>query len=89
MELSKAEPIINNLNNATNHINNILASIDNPKTLNDLQETAQSTRAITKKIDNFGDDMSKMIDDKELMNAIRRLTIGLAELFNELYPTIN
>ena len=56
------------------------------KTLNDLQQTASSTRSITEKIDEFGTDLSKIIEDKELMYAIRSVTIGLGELFNELYP---
>ncbi len=85
-EISRAEPIITNLNQATNHINSILAAIDNPKTLSDIQKTASSTRSLTEKIDDLGSDVSKIMDDKELMSAIRSVTIGLGELFNELYP---
>ncbi len=85
-EIYRAEPIITNLKKASSHINNILAAIDNPDTLEDLQRTASSTRSITKKIDNFGSDFSQILEDKELMYAIRSLTIGLGELFNELYP---
>ena len=85
-ELNRAKPIITNLSQATNHISNILAALDNAKTLSDIQETASSTRSITKKIDAFGSDMKEVINDKELMSALRSVTIGLGELFNELYP---
>ena len=85
-EIGKIAPIINNLKNASNHFNNILASIDNPETLKDIKETASSTRSLTGKIDELGTDFSKIMDDKELMSAIRSVTIGLGELFNELYP---
>ena len=85
-EIGKMEPIIQNLKNASMHFNNILASIDNPTTLEDIQKTASSTRSLTKKIDELGTDFNKIMDDKELMSAIRSVTIGLGELFNEIYP---
>ncbi len=86
-EIDRAMPIINNLIIASNHIQNILASIDNPETLNDLKQTAKSTRSLTKKIDNIGSDMSKIMEDEQLMNALRNVTIGLGEFFNEIYPS--
>ncbi len=85
-EVARAEPIITHLNQATEHVNNILAAIDNPNTLNDIIQTAKSTRSITKKVDNLGSDMGKIMEDEELMSAIRSVTIGLGEFFNELYP---
>tara|TARA_Y100001968_G_C19428836_1_gene755871 strand:- start:596 stop:1456 length:861 start_codon:yes stop_codon:yes gene_type:complete len=88
-EISRVEPILENLTEASSHVNNILASIDNPETLDDIKKTASSTRSLAGKIDNLGTDFSKIMDDKELMSAIRSLTIGLGELFNELYPETN
>ncbi len=85
-EIARAEPIITNLKYATMHINNILASLDNPDTINDLKKTAQSTRSITEKFDELSGDVVKIMDDPELMSAVKNVTIGLAELFNELYP---
>ncbi len=85
-EIKRAEPIINELAEASMHINNILSAIDNPKTLNDIQETASSTRSLTRRIDNLGEDFEKLMEDEDLMNAFRSVTIGLGELFNELYP---
>ncbi len=85
-EVGRAEPIISNLKEASDHINNILAALDNPKTLGDIQKTASSTRSLTKKIDALGTDFEKIMDDRELMEALRSVTIGLGELFNELYP---
>ncbi len=85
-EVSRAEPIIENLSAASNHLKNILSAIDNPETLRDIQRTASSTRSITQKVDKMGSSFEKMLEDKELMDALRDVTIGLGELFNELYP---
>ncbi len=86
LEVKRAEPIITNLNRATGHISNIMATLDNPETLNDLKETASSARSMTKKIDSVGEDVEKMMSDEELMSAVRKVTIGLGKFFNELYP---
>ncbi len=85
-EFKRAEPIITQLNKATMHINNIMASIDNPKTLEDLKETASNVRSLSKKIDSFGTDINKIMDDEELITAIRSVTIGLGQFFDEVYP---
>jgi phospholipid/cholesterol/gamma-HCH transport system substrate-binding protein len=87
LEFKRAEPIITQLNEATMHINNIMATIDNPKTLNDIEETASNVRSLSKKIDSFGGDMNRIMADEELMNAIRSVTIGLGQFFNEVYPS--
>ncbi len=85
-EVSRAEPIITNLTNATTHIKNIVAAIDNPKTLNDIKETANSARSMTEKIDAVGEDVEEMMSDPKVIKAVRSVTIGLGEFFNELYP---
>ncbi len=85
-EVDRAQPIISNLNLATKHLSNIMATLDNPDTLNDLKQTASSARSVTAKIDSVGGDVEKMMSDEDLMNAVRSVTIGLGEFFNELYP---
>ena len=71
-ELAKAAPVIRNLELATAHLNNIMASLDNPQTLSELQQTAANAAQLT--------------GDPEFMKGIRNLTIGLGELFGEIYP---
>jgi len=85
-ELERAKPIITELTEAAGHLNNILAAIDNPETLESIKETANSTSSITKKIDRLSSNMEGIIKDKELMKALRNITIGISKLFNELYP---
>ena len=89
LEINRAEPILKNLTEASSHLKNILAPLDNPKTLNDIQETASSTRSIAKRIDNLGSNVGNAMEDQELMDALRKVTIGLGELFNEIYPGRN
>ena len=86
IEINRAEPIITEIIQASIHLRNILSAIDNPKTLDDIQETASSTRSITKQIDEIGNEINKLMGDEELMSAFRSLTIGLGEFFNEIYP---
>ena len=85
-ELLRAKPIISELTKASIHLNNILESIDNPETLKDIQQLASTSSSLTKKIDQMSSDVVKIMEDKDLIDAIRGLTIGLSKLFSEIYP---
>ena len=85
-ELAKAAPVIQNLELATAHINNIVASLDNPQTLRELQQTATNAAQLTATIDAVGGDVAQLTSDPEFMKGVRNLTIGLGELFGEIYP---
>ena len=85
-ELVKAAPVIRNLELATAHINNIVASLDNPQTLSELQQTAANAAKLTATIDAVGGDVAQLTSDPEFMEGVRNLTIGLGELFGEIYP---
>jgi len=86
LELIRAKPIISELTKASIHLNNILESIDNPKTLKDIQELASTSSSLTKKIDQMSADMGNIMEDKELIEALKRVTIGLSKLFDDIYP---
>ncbi len=86
LELIRAKPIISELTKASIHLNNILESLDNPKTLKDIQELASTSSSLTKKIDQMSTDMGNIMEDKELINALKRVTIGLSKLFDDIYP---
>ena len=85
-ELAKAAPVIGNLELATAHLNNIVASLDNPQTLSELQQTAANAAQLTATIDAVGGDVAQLTGDPEFMEGVRNLTIGLGELFGEIYP---
>ena len=85
-ELAKAAPVIRNLELATAHLNNIVASLDNPQTLSELQQTAANAAQLTATIDAVGGDVVQLTGDPEFMKGVRNLTIGLGELFGEIYP---
>ena len=85
-ELIRAKPIISDLTKASSHLNNILESLDNPKTLKDIQELASTSSSLTKKIDQISSDMGNIMEDKELVDALKKLTIGLSKFFDEIYP---
>ena len=85
-ELAKAAPVIRNLELATAHLNNIVASLDNPQTLSQLKQTAANAAQLTATIDAVGGDVAQLTGDPEFMKGVRNLTIGLGELFGEIYP---
>ncbi len=85
-ELAKAAPVIRNLETATAHLNNIVASLDNPQTLSELKQTAANAAKLTATIDAVGGDVAQLTSDPEFMKGVRNLTIGLGELFVEIYP---
>ncbi len=85
-ELAKAGPVIRNLEAATSHANNIASSLDNPQTLSALKQTATNAAQLTANIDAVGGDVAQLTGDPEFMKGVRNLTIGLGELFGEIYP---
>ncbi|MCB4429056.1 MCE family protein [Synechococcus sp. MU1643] len=85
-ELSKAAPVIRNLEAATAHVNNIVSSLDNPQTVSEIKQTAANAARLTAKIDAVGGDVAQLTSDPEFMKGVRNLTIGLGELFSEIYP---
>ena len=85
-ELAKAVPVIRNLETATNHVSNIASSLDNPQTLSELKQTATNAAKLTAKIDSVGGDVAQLMGDPEFKKGLRNLTIGLGELFAEIYP---
>ncbi|WP_413389784.1 MlaD family protein [Prochlorococcus marinus] len=86
LELIRAKPIISELTKASIHLNNILESLDNPKTLKDIQELTSTSSSLTKKINQMSTDMGNIMEDKELIEALKRVTIGLSKLFDDIYP---
>jgi len=85
-ELQRVEPLIKEITIAANHLNNILSSIDDEETLNDIKLTLSAASSISGKIDNMSDDFEKLMKDKKLTKSLRDLTIGLSKFLNEVYP---
>jgi len=85
-ELVRVKPLIEDMAIATNHLNNILSTIDDKETLNDIKLTINAARSISSKIDDMSGDFAKLTKDKELTKSIRDLTIGLSKFLNEIYP---
>ena len=85
-EIERIEPLIKEITIAANHLNNILSTIDDKETLNDIKLTINAARSISTKIDDMSDDFKKITQDKELTKSIRDLTIGLSKFLNEIYP---
>ncbi len=85
-EIQRIEPLITKIKIAADHMNNILSTIDDKETLNDIKLTINAARSISTKIDDMSDDFEKLTQDKELTKSIRDLTIGLSKFLNEIYP---
>ena len=85
-ELERVEPLIKEMTTAANHLNNILSTIDDKETLDDIKLTVSAVKSISTKIDDMSGDFEKLMKDKELTKSIRDLTIGLSKFLNEIYP---
>jgi len=85
-EIQRVKPLIKEITIAANHLNNILSTIDDKETLNDIKLTINAARSISSKIDDMSDDFEKLTQDKELTKSLRDLTIGLSKFLNEIYP---
>ena len=85
-EIQRVEPLIKEILIAANHLNNILSTIDDEETLDDIKLTINAAASISSKIDDMSDDFEKLLKDKKLTKSIRDLTIGLSKFLNEVYP---
>ncbi len=85
-EILRVKPLIEEVSNAANHLNNILSTIDDEETLNDIKLTINAARSISSKVDDMSDDFKKLTQDREFTKSLRDLTIGLSKFLNEIYP---
>jgi phospholipid/cholesterol/gamma-HCH transport system substrate-binding protein len=84
-----AQPTITNLNSSSAHLRQVIAALDNPKTLQELQATVSNAEQLTAKWNSVGGDMSKLTNDPRFMDGIRSVAVGLGKFFDELYPEAN
>lgn len=82
----RAQPTIDNLNATTAHARNLVAALDNPKTVGELQKTVANAERLTARWDAVGGDVNKLSADPQFMNGVRSVAIGLGRFFEELYP---
>ena len=85
-EILRVKPLIKEVTIAAGHLNNILSTINDEKTLKDIKLTIGAAESISGKIDDMSDDFEKLMKDKEFTTSIRDLTIGLSKFLNEIYP---
>ncbi len=85
-EMNRAKPIITELKKSVSHVNNILGTIDNQETLENIKMTASSMRSTTEKLDKLASELSELFGNEEFKNAIESAAIGIGKLFNDLYP---
>lgn len=82
----EAQPTIANLNATTAHARNLLAALDNPKTVGQLKQTVTNAEQLTARWEAVGGDVNKLSSDPQFMNGVRSVAIGLGKFFEELYP---
>jgi len=85
-EIQRIKPLINDLSMAAGHLNKILATVDDDETLEDIRSTLEAASSISQKMDGMADDFQALMKDKELITALRDLTIGISKFLNEVYP---
>ncbi|MFM7265961.1 MAG: MlaD family protein [Cyanobium sp.] len=98
--VGRTEPILTNVTAASRNIEvasadaakasrsarNITATLDNPRSLADLQATLANARRLTDQWQAVGGDVRKLTDDPKFIDGIRSVSVGLGRFFEELYP---
>ncbi len=85
-EIIRVKPLVKEVTIAAGHLNNILSTINDEKTLKDFKLTIEAAESISGKFDNMSDDFEQLMKDKQLTKSIRDLIIGLSKFLNEIYP---
>jgi phospholipid/cholesterol/gamma-HCH transport system substrate-binding protein len=84
--VQEVQPTLTNLNASSAHLRRLLASLDNPKVVEDLQETMANAERLTAQWEAVGGDVHRLTGDPGFMNGLRSLAVGLGQFFEELYP---
>ena len=84
--VDKLQPTIANLNAGSASLKNLIAALDNPKTVSELQSTVTNAEVLTAKWKAVGGDVKKLTDDPQFMDGVRSVAVGLGKFFDELYP---
>ncbi|MFM7087196.1 MAG: MlaD family protein [Cyanobium sp.] len=91
--VGKLDPILVNANTASlevarasRHIRSLAASLDNPRTVADLQATLSNAKQLTDRWSAVGGDVRKLTNDPSFIDGIRNVSVGLGRFFGELYP---
>lgn len=84
--VSRLQPSLGNLNASSAHLRQVLAALDNPRTIAELQRTVTNAQQLTARWDAVGGDVNKLTADPQFMDGLRSVTVGLGKLFDEVYP---
>lgn len=84
--VSRLQPSLHNLNASSAHLRHVLAVLDNPQTLAELQRTVTNAQQLTARWDAVGGDVNRLTADPQFMDGLRSVTVGLGKLFEEIYP---
>ncbi len=71
---------------ASRHVRNLTAALDNPRTVEELKATVANAQRLTARWEAVGGDVNRLTADPEFMDGIRSVAIGLGAFFDELYP---
>ncbi|SBO43731.1 MlaD family protein [Cyanobium sp. NIES-981] len=84
--VQEARPAIANIRASSAHLRRLIAALENPKTVAQLQQTVTNAEQLTARWDAVGGDVNKLTADPRFMDGLRSVAVGLGEFFEELYP---
>lgn len=84
--VQEVQPTLTNLNAGSAHLRKLLASLDNPKVVGDLEQTMANAERLTAQWEAVGGDIHRLTADPGFMDGLRSLAVGLGQFFDELYP---
>ncbi len=84
--VDQIQPTLTNLNAGSAQLRELIAALDNPKMLGDLQQTMSNAERLTAQWGAVGGDVHQLTADPRFMDGLRSVAVGLGQFFEELYP---
>ncbi len=80
------QPTLTNLNAGSAQLRQLIAALDDPKMLGNLQQTMRNAERLTAQWEAVGGDVHQLTADPRFMDGLRNVAVGLGQFFEELYP---
>ncbi|MFO8237990.1 MAG: MlaD family protein [Prochlorococcaceae cyanobacterium] len=84
--VQEVQPTIANINASSAQLRQLMARLDDPQLVDDLQQTVANAERLTAQWRAVGGDVQQLTTDPTFMNGLRSVAVGLGQFFEELYP---
>lgn len=84
--VQEVQPTVANIKASSERLRQLMARLDDPQMVADLQQTVANAERLTAQWRAVGGDVQQLTADPTFMNGLRSVSVGLGQFFEELYP---